>query len=225
MEALNDLPDKPEPQLCRRLLEHGERSLSDRELLALVVGSACGERMAMAQAELLLADMGSLHGLRWKNPKDLQTVLSPRQSCAVLAALELGRRWKEEQPRVRPRVATSHDAFELLREPLGELPHEEFWLLLLDRGGHLLTTKRVSMGGLHGTVADPKVIYKVAIDARASGLVLAHNHPSGQLRPSAEDLSLTKKLVEAGRVLDITVMDHVIVAHTGYYSFADNGLV
>ena len=100
-----------------------------------------------------------------------------------------------------------------------------FWLILLDRGNRLLELRKVSEGGLHGTVADPKVIFKMALDHRASSVVLCHNHPSGQLRPSEEDIRLTRKLTDGGRLLDIAIHDHLIVASSGYYSFADNGML
>ncbi len=111
----------------------------------------------------------------------------------------------------------------MIRSKLIDLPHEEFWLILLDRGNRLLDLVPVSSGGMHGTVVDPKLIFKAALDKRASGLLLCHNHPSGQLRPSAEDINLTRKLAEGARLLDLTVQDHLILGGTGYYSFADNG--
>ncbi len=123
----------------------------------------------------------------------------------------------------RPLIATSREAYEVMRPWVADLPHEEFWLLLLDRGNRLLDRVKVSQGGIHGTVADPKVIFREALEKRASSVLLCHNHPSGQLRPSSEDITLTNKLVEGGRYLDIVVQDHLIVGSTGYFSFADNG--
>ena len=108
-------------------------------------------------------------------------------------------------------IVDSRSAFDLLQPVLGDLPYEEFWLLLLDRGNRLMNRCKVSQGGMHGTVADPKLIFREALDQRASSVILCHNHPSGQLRPSAEDIQLTRKLVEGGRFLDITVQDHLIV--------------
>jgi DNA repair protein RadC len=147
------------------------------------------------------------------------------QTAVVLAAMELGRRRGTIDPRSRPLVATSASAYELLRSVLEDLPHEEFWMLLLDRGNRLLDRVCISSGGLHGTVADPKVIFKRALERRASGLVLAHNHPSGQLRPSEEDIRLTRKLMDGSMLLDLSVMDHLIVVNQGYFSFADNAML
>jgi DNA repair protein RadC len=129
------------------------------------------------------------------------------------------------EPRERSTVATSASAHELVRDVLEDLPYEEFWLILLDRGNRLLRRCKVSQGGMHGTVADPKLIFREALDHRASSIILCHNHPSGQLRPSEEDIRLTRKLVDGGRLLDIAVHDHLIVAGTGYFSFADNGML
>jgi DNA repair protein RadC len=146
------------------------------------------------------------------------------QSTAILqAALELGRRRRETPCTQRERVTSSHVAFELLRPILLDLNHEEFWLLLLDRAHGLIGKQRISQGGMHATVVDPKIVFKCALNAKACSVVLAHNHPSGALRPSEEDLSLTKRLVEGGKFLDIQVHDHLIVTDGGYYSFADNG--
>jgi DNA repair protein RadC len=147
------------------------------------------------------------------------------KSLTVVAALELGRRRKANERTTLPLIATSAAAYEHLAGIMAELPHEEFWMLVLDRGNRLREKCCVSRGGMHGTVADPKIIFKEAIDRRASSIVISHNHPSGQLRPSEEDIRLTRKLVEGGRLLDIAVMDHLIVAPAGYFSFADNGML
>lgn len=143
----------------------------------------------------------------------------------LIAALELGRRRYVTEVAERPAVTNSVSCYDLLRGLLEDLPHEEFWVLMLDRGNRVMRKHRVSVGGMHGTVADPKLIYEAALRFRASSIVLAHNHPSGQLRASEEDIRLTRKLVEAGRFLDISVHDHLIVANTGYFSFADNGML
>ena len=202
------------------------RSLTDAELLAVVICGAVSERQAWKVSSRLYHGSGmSFNGLRWLTQLELQRRhgLTERQAATLMASLEMGRRRQEEPLKERPVVSNSLTAHDLLRGVLADLPHEEFWLLLLDRGCRLLDRMRVSSGGLHGTVADPKIIFKLALDHRASSLVLAHNHPSGQLRPSEEDIRLTKKLVEGGRLLDLTVQDHLIVALGGYYSFADNG--
>lgn len=204
----------------RRLLEHGAQTLSDAELVAVILSiqvDVARNVLALARGDLRAwsrlnaHEMNRVKGLGWSK-------------CAVaMAATELSRRLGQCSPADRASVRSSADAFNLLHPVLGHLPHEEFWLLVLDRGNRLMERVRVSMGGYHGTVADPKVIFKTAIDRRASCVVLAHNHPSGQLRPSEEDLHLTRKLHEGGRLLDIAVQDHLIITQAGYYSFADQG--
>jgi DNA repair protein RadC len=211
--------------LFHRMREHGVRSLDNAELLSVLVCGLMNERQAQLVGQQLYTALDrSLANMRHLNTMDLsgRYGLSERQSWVVVAAMELGRRRGEDLP-VRPMVASSVNAVDLLRPKLQDLPHEEFWLLLLDRGNRLIHTARVSTGGMHGTVADPKLIFKLALEYRASCIILAHNHPSGQLRPSEEDIRLTKKLVEGGRFLDIAVQDHVIVCDQGYYSFADQG--
>jgi DNA repair protein RadC len=122
-------------------------------------------------------------------------------------------------------VPNSRTAYDILKADLQDLNHEEFWMILMDRGNKMIAKVRASSGGLHGTVADPKHIFKLAVDRGACNLILAHNHPSGALRPSEEDIRLTKKLCEGGRFLDIEVRDHLIITQQGYFSFADQGML
>lgn len=218
----------PCPELLKQLKRNGVRSLSDAELLAVIICGAVSESQAWTTSVRLLNGVGkSFHGLKWLTQLELMRRhgLTERQAAALIASLEMGRRRTEEPATTRALVTSSVQAHDLLRTTLEDLPHEEFWLLLLDRGCRLLDMVRASVGGLSGTVADPKVIFKLALDHRASSLVLAHNHPSGQPRPSEEDIRLTKKLVEGARLLDITVQDHLIMCSPGYFSFADNGML
>ncbi|MBL7962334.1 MAG: DNA repair protein RadC [Flavobacteriales bacterium] len=224
------LKDRKEDERPReRLLMNGPRSLSDSELLAILISSGTKGRSALDVArDLLQRAHNDLAALGRLGVRDLMTTkgLGEARAVTIAAALELGRRRREAGAgRQRDLVATSLDAFENLAGTLEDLTVEEFWLLLLDRGNRLLARVRISEGGFHGTVADPKRIFKEALDHKASSLILAHNHPSGQLRPSEEDIRLTRKLVEAGRFLDIVVQDHLIVAAGGYFSFADQGML
>ena len=223
-EHLNGQP--PCPELLKRLRTHGPGSMTDAELLAVVICGAVSEQQAWTVSTRLYSSVGkTFNGLRWLTQQELvrRHGLTERQAASMLAALEMSRRKQDEPVPERPTVSSSAAAYEQLKGALADLPHEEFWLLLLDRGCRMLDCVRVSVGGMHGTVADPKVIFKTALDHRASCMVVAHNHPSGQLRPSEEDIRLTRKLVDGGRLLDIAVQDHLIVGLTGYYSFADNG--
>jgi DNA repair protein RadC len=209
-------------------MAHGARALSDAELLAILIRSGSTKESAVDLAKRIMAHNGNdLHRLARLGVDDLvrYSGMGEAKAIAIVAALELGRRRRATDPPERPSVTSSAVAYELIRASLADLPSEEFWLLLMDRGNRLLERMRISAGGMHGTVADPKVIFKAAIDKRASGLVLCHNHPSGQLRPSEEDIRLTRKLTEGARLLDIAVQDHLIVTATGYFSFADNGMM
>lgn len=211
-----------------KLMQHGAQTLSDAELIAILIRSGTTKESALDLAKRVLATSGNdLYRLGRMGVADLTRFkgMGEAKAISIVAALELGRRRRALEPAERELVATSAVAHELLRPMLGDLPHEEFWLLFMDRGNRLLDRCRVSRGGLHGTVADPKVIFKEALDRRASSVVLGHNHPSGQLRPSEEDITLTRKLVEGGRLLEITVQDHLIVTSGGYFSFADHGMM
>lgn len=211
-----------------KLLRLGASALSDAELLAILIRSGTSKASALDVARNILEKAGNdLHRLGKLSVHDLMKAKGMGQAKAVgiAAALELGRRRRNAEGVTRPLVATSANAFEEIRAMLGEQPHEEFWILVLDRGNRLLDRCCVSRGGMHGTVADPKIIFKEALDRRAASIVLCHNHPSGQLRPSEEDIRLTRKLVEGGRLLDIGVLDHLIVTAHGYFSFADNGML
>ncbi len=209
-----------------RMLAHGPKALSDAELVAILLRSGTAQESALDLARRVLHTAGNdLHKLATLSPADLMRMkgVGEAKALAVLAALELGARRRALEPADRPLVSSAAVVHELMRPHLEDLGHEEFWLLLLDRGLRLLDTCRISQGGMHGTVADPKMIFRIALERKASVIILCHNHPSGQLRPSEEDIRLTRKLREAGNVLDVQVSDHVIVALGGYYSFADNG--
>jgi DNA repair protein RadC len=147
------------------------------------------------------------------------------KAISIVAAMELGRRRKESEAEEKPRISASRDGFEVLKAHLQDIHHEEFWVLLLNRANRLIKKHQISQGGVAGTVADPKIIFKLAISELASGIILAHNHPSGNLTASQADIDLTKKLREAGKLLEIQVLDHLIVAGQKYFSFADEGML
>jgi DNA repair protein RadC len=147
------------------------------------------------------------------------------KAITIVAALELGRRRKDQSPDEKPKIEGSKTAFDLIKGDLMDLPHEEFWVMLLNRANRMTRKKRISEGGVSGTVADPKIIFKLAVDELASGIIVVHNHPSGNLKPSDSDINLTKKIKEAGKVLEISLLDHLIIDHDRYFSFADEGLI
>lgn len=211
-----------------RLMTQGPQALSDAELLAILIRTGTPKMNALEMGrEVLRASGNDLGRLGRMSVADLMKThgMGEAKAITIAAALELGRRRRVDPGMERRKIITSSDAYEELRAVMADLPHEQFWLLVLDRGNRITDKCMVSDGGMHGTVADPKRIFKEALDRRAAGIVLAHNHPSGQLKPSTEDLALTKKLVEGARLLDIAVQDHVIVTESGYFSFADNGML
>jgi len=216
--------DKPR----EKLMALGVKALSDVDLLAILLRTGTGDSTAVDVARDLLARHGNDLGRMGRaTVADLRKVkgVGTVKALTIAAALELGMRRREAHGRDRARVSTSADAYDLVRGRIADLATEEFWLIVLDRGLRLVDLCRISAGGMHGTVADPKVIFKESIDRRASAIILCHNHPSGQLRPSEEDIRLTRKLVEGGRLIEIAVQDHLIVTSAGYYSFADNGMM
>jgi DNA repair protein RadC len=147
------------------------------------------------------------------------------KGITIVAALELGRRRKETVATPIQKIGSAIDAYQLLWPDFADLNHEEFWILLLNRANHVKSKHLISKGGQSGTIADPKIIFKTALEQNAAYIILAHNHPSGNLKPSTEDIRLTKKLVEGGKMMDLLVVDHLIITDKGYYSFADEGLI
>jgi len=147
------------------------------------------------------------------------------KAITIIAAMELGKRRRSAATLIRDKISGSQDVYEIMQEKLSDEPYEEFWILLLNRSNSLIRKMCVSEGGLSGTVADPKKIFKMAMDARASAIILSHNHPSGNQRPSEADIRLTRKMKEAGNLLDLPILDHIIIARDRYFSFADEGML
>ena len=217
----------PEDRPREKLLMKGTQALSDAELLAILIGTGSGRHSAVDLSKILLQTNGNtIDSLARLSVKDLMKTkgIGEAKAITIIAALELGRRRKNGGSEIT-KITSSRDAFEELRSCLQDKHHEEFWILLLNRANRVLRKHQISQGGVAGTVADPKIIYKVALDELASGIILAHNHPSGNLTASQADLDLTKKLREAGIMLEIQVLDHLILAGDKYLSFADEGLL
>ena len=218
----------PEDRPREKLVMKGTGALSDAELIAILIGTGTAKITAVELARQVLQHVNNdLHSLARLTVKDLMKIkgIGEAKAITIVAALELGRRRKELEPEAKPKIASSKDAFELLRGDLMDLPKEEFWVLLLNRANRVIAKRRISEGGVSGTVADPKIIFKLALEELASGVIVAHNHPSGNLSASQQDIDLTRKLKEGGKLLEIQLLDHIIVAGTRYYSFADNGQV
>lgn len=206
----------------------GTSALSDAELIAILLGTGTAKLTAVDVSKKILASVGNnLDNLARLSVKELMKAkgIGEAKAITIVAAMELGRRRKEQNPEEKIKLESSLVVYNLIKGDLLDLPHEEFWVLLLNRANRLIKKKRVSEGGVSGTVADPKIIFKLALDELASGIIVAHNHPSGNLKPSESDITLTKKLKEGGKLLEINVLDHIIAGHNQYLSFADEGLI
>jgi len=211
-----------------KLLLKGRQSLSDAELIAILLGSGTVGESAVGLAQRILASVDhNLHELGKRPIKTFQSFkgIGEAKAITIAAALELGRRRQLSDLRERPQVSSSRDAYNAIAPMLSDLSHEEFWVLLLNKANEVFARKQLSTGGTSGTVADLKMVFKCAVDERAAAIIAVHNHPSGSLKPSEADLELTKKMLAAGKILDLPLLDHLIVSERGYYSFADEGLV
>jgi len=211
-----------------KMLVKGIRSLSEAELIAILIGSGNLDESAVEVSRRIMSSVNNnLNELGKKTINDLQKFkgIGPAKAITITAAMELGRRRKESEPDEKPKVVTSADCAAIFKPLLSDLPHEEFWVLLLNRNNLVIDKMLVSQGGLSGTVIDVRIILKMALDKLASSIILCHNHPSGNLIPSEADKDITKKIKEAGKHMDIPVLDHLIIANDSYFSFADEGLI
>jgi DNA repair protein RadC len=206
----------------------GRHAISDAELLAIILGSGNRSESAVQLAQRILADhQNSINRLARCSVKELQRFkgIGEVKAVTIAAAFELGRRRKIEESPERVKISTSHHAYDILRKRLEDLPHEEFWVLLLNRANQVTQEIYLSKGGIAGTVVDVRIICKSALENNASGLVIAHNHPSGEVRPSEQDISITRKLKEGLKLFDLSLIDHLIIGDRKYLSFADEGML
>lgn len=209
-----------------KLLSLGRRSLSDAELIAILIGSGSTTESAVDLSKRILHSyQNNLAGLAKLSVQDFCKFkgIGEAKAISIIAALELGRRRKETEIVNSDKITCSKDGFNILAPYFSDLLHEEFWVVLLNRSNKVMNKVLISKGGMASTIADPKIIFKAALEHNAANIVLAHNHPSGSLKPSHEDLSLTKKLKAGGQLLDIGILDHLIFAGNKYFSFADEG--
>lgn len=218
------LHDRPR----EKLLAYGIKTLSDSELLAILLGSGTRDESAVGLAQRILSQLGNnLHALARLSVMDLQKFKGVGQAKAITisAALEIGRRRQLAEALEKPQLKSSMDAHQLLAPYLADLSHEEFWVIMLNRSHRVIHTYCASRGGVTGTVVDSRMIFKEAVQHLSTAIIIAHNHPSGNLKPSQQDKALTSRLKEAGKVLEIQILDHLIVTSRGYYSFADEGVL
>src|SRR5690606_17021356 len=209
-----------------KLLLNGRRLLSDAELIAILIGSGSKEETAVELSKRILSDVeNNLSDLARLTLADLCNYkgIGEAKAIAIIAALELGRRRKENASVLKPQIESSEDAYQVLQSVYADLSHEEFWILLLNTNNRVIAKELISKGGSGVVAVDAKGVFQAVLQAKATGLILSHNHPSGSLRPSMADKQLTKKIVEGGKLLDVRVLDHLIISDEGYYSLLDHG--
>lgn len=217
--------DKPR----EKMLLKGVASLSVNELLAILLRSGSGGESALDLARRILADSNNdLNLLARLSVSDFMSRykgVGMAKAASIIAAMELGRRRALSTVREEPMLTTSRDLYDYLQPLIGDLDHEEFWVMTLSSACRIKSCERLFSGGIESTIIDIRMVFRKVLESKACSIVIAHNHPSGNDRPSAQDIVLTKKVREAGKVLDIVLLDHIIVCPDRYYSFADSGML
>ena len=215
--------DKPREKLMLK----GKSVLSDAELIAILIGSGSRNESAVDLSKKILASVdNNLNALGKVSISQLMNFkgIGEAKAISIIAALELGRRRRAEEVVELKKVTSSKVIFEIMQPIIGELPHEEFWIIYLNNSNKVISKSQLSKGGITGTLVDVRIVFKTALEMGATALILCHNHPSGTLIPSDADKQITKKLKLAGDSLEIKVLDHLIVTETSYFSFADEGI-
>lgn len=211
-----------------KMITKGKGSLSNAELIAILIGSGPGGQSAVELARQVLTTVGdNLYDLSKLSIDELKQHkgIGEAKAVSIMAALELGRRWSLTSPKERLTITNSKDAYESFLPLIDDPRRENFLVAYLNQGNKIIKIERISIGGITSTLADPKVIFKNALLKEATSIMLCHNHPSGVARPSSEDRQLTKKLIKAGKIMDITVLDHLIIGENSYFSFAEEGIL
>ncbi|WP_410006052.1 RadC family protein [Aequorivita nionensis] len=211
-----------------KLLLKGRTALSDAELIAILIGSGSRNESAVSLSQRILASAdNNLSELGRLSIPELMEFkgIGEAKAISIAAAMELGRRRRTGEALERKKITSSNSVFEFVQPIIGELPHEEFWILYLNNSNKIIKSAQLSKGGITGTVVDVRLAFKEALQLGAVGIILAHNHPSGTLKPSQADIQLTKKLKTAGDSLDIKVLDHLIITEKAYFSFADENML
>lgn len=226
IHRIRDLAVEERPR--EKLKQSGVSSLSNSELLAILINTGTPSWSAIDLAREILSQTGNdLHIMARMNLQDFKRIkgIGPAKAMRIMSAFELARRKNLTRPGQRIQIRSSEDAYRILEGCLTDLAHEEFWILLLNRANQLIDKQKISQGGITGTVTDVRMILRAALDKLASGLILAHNHPSGNLEPSKADLEITRKIKEAARLMDVSLLDHLIISDQGYRSLADENLL
>ncbi|WP_443944040.1 RadC family protein [Pedobacter sp. AW1-32] len=211
-----------------KLLLHGRRHLTDAELIAILIGSGNAQETAVDLSKRILASYGhNLFKLGTASIADLSKFkgIGEAKAISIVAALELGLRRREKDTETAFKITTARDGYDYMRNTLADLDHEEFWIILLNRANHVLGKHLISRGGQSGTVVDAKIIFKIALQHNAASLILTHNHPSGNVKPSDADNKITKNLVSVGQALNLFVADHIVFGLNDYYSYRDHDCI
>jgi DNA repair protein RadC len=210
-----------------KFLLKGKSSLSDSELLAILIGSGSRNESAVQLCQRILAsannNLNQLGKLSIAQLTEFKGI-GEAKAITIAAALELGRRRRSEDAEELKKITSSKAVFEIMQPIIGELPHEEFWILYLNNSNKVIHKAQLSKGGITGTVVDIRIVFKTAFEQNATSIILTHNHPSGKLMASQADIEITKKLKLAGEQLEILILDHIIITEAGYYSFQDEGI-
>lgn len=211
-----------------KLIKHGTSGMSDAELLAILISTGTKDKSAVDLGrELLGMAENNLNNLGKLSIADLRKLkgIGTAKAVTISAALELGRRRKLAETPETIQIKCSKDVADIFQPILSDLHHEEFWILFLNRSNRVINRMKLSQGGVSGTVTDVRMVMKKAIEYLASGIIVCHNHPSGNLNPSESDTKITTKIKDAGSLMDIQLLDHLIISGKDYYSFADNGII
>jgi len=209
-----------------KLMLKGKNALSDAELIAILIGSGSRNESAVDLSKRILTSVDNLNALGKMSISQLTNFkgIGEAKAIAIIAALELGRRRRAEDAVELIKITSSKLVFEIMQPIIGELPHEEFWVLFLNNSNKVISKSQLSKGGISGTIVDVRLVFKLALEIGATSLILCHNHPSGALHPSDADKLITKKIKMAGDSLDVKILDHLIITETKYYSFVDEGI-
>lgn len=224
--AIKDRAEDERPR--EKLQQHGKSHLSNAELLGILLATGTKNKSAVDLGREIMQfaqnDLNKLAGLSINELCQINGI-GPAKAITLISALEIGGRRSAQSVQKTLKITSSQDAYQFIGHKLADNIQEEFWVIFLNRANHILSSKCISKGGLSQTVVDPKIVFNAALEAKSSALILCHNHPSGNLKPSQADIALTSKLQSASKLLDLQVLDHLIITSSSYFSFADEGMM